>query len=495
MISFRHIYTLLGPVLFFGMIAVGPPADMAPEAYAVLASTIWIAVWWVTEAIPIPATSLLPLVLFPLAADLDIGGVALNYSKPIIFIFLGGFLIALAMEKWDLHRRIALNVISVTGTNMRQILLGFIVATGLLSMWISNTATTVMMLPIALSIISQYNYFIEESKIEIQGAENFGKALVLGIAYSASIGGMATLIGTPTNLIFVESVKNIYNMEIAFDQWFWIGFPISIILLGVCWAHLSFNAFHLSSQKVPGSQEIISNQLSGLGKMKVEEKWILAVFVLVAIAWMSRRYLINPFFPAVNDGIIVLIGAIVLFFIPSKEKPNQRLMDWETTQKLPWGVILLFGGALAVAAAFSASGLTDWIGGKFYLLQGVPFWTVLLVTVSGVNFLTEITQNIATCTLMLPIVASMALAIDAHPFGLMVGATIAASCAFMLPVATAPNAIIFGTGYIRMKDMVRAGFLLNILSIITVMFFIYFLVPWIWDIDLSSFPEELRAAE
>ncbi len=492
MTAFKKISILLGPGVFLALMLMGHPEDMNQSAYAVLAGTLWIAIWWVSETIPIPATSLLPLVLFPLAAGLDIGGVALNYSKPIIFIFLGGFLIALAMEKWNLHRRIALNIISITGTNMRQILLGFIAATGLLSMWISNTATTVMMLPIALSIISQYQYFLEESQVQIKGAEKFGKALVLGIAYSASIGGMATLIGTPTNLIFAESVKNIYDQEMAFDQWFMIGFPISVSLLGVCWWHLAFNAFSLSSKKVPGSHEIIRQQLADLGKMKVEEKWILAVFTLVAFAWMSRRYLINPLFPAVNDGIIVLIGALVLFFIPSKEKPNQRLMDWETTQKLPWGVILLFGGALAVAAAFSESGLTDWIGGKFYLLQGVPFWIILLVLVSGVNFLTEITQNIATCTLMMPIVASMAGVIDVHPYTLMVGTTIAASCAFMLPVATAPNAIVFGSGYIRMKDMIRTGFLLNILSIIIIMIFIYFIFPVIWDLDLLSFPDELK---
>ena len=266
---------------------------MEAPAYNALACTVWIAIWWITEAVPIPATSLLPLVLYPLTGVMTTREAALPYSTPIIYLFVGGFILALAMERWNLHRRIALSIISKIGTNQKQIILGFILATGFLSMWISNTATTVMMLPIALSIITQFQSFetTGDNKTAI-----FGKALILSIAYSASIGGMATLVGTPTNLIFADSVKQIYNMEIPFDQWLWIGMPISAVLLFVCWWHLTNNAFNLSNKVVPGSSQIIRKQLAALGKMKIEEKRVLLVFVLVALAWISRRYLISPFF-------------------------------------------------------------------------------------------------------------------------------------------------------------------------------------------------------
>jgi sodium-dependent dicarboxylate transporter 2/3/5 len=359
-------------------------------------------------------------------------------------------------------------------------------------MWISNTATAVMMLPIALSIITQFKDFVEKSPEPINGSEHFGKALILAIAYSASIGGMATLVGTPTNLIFADSVEKFYGVSIQFDEWIGIGLPISVLLLLVCWLHLSFNAFKLSGQRVPGSADIIRNELKALGKMSYEEKWVLGVFVTVAVAWISRRYLITPFFPNVNDTTIVMIGAILLFLIPSKNEKEKKIMDWETALKLPWGVIILFGGAFAVAASFESSGLTVWIGEQLTGLRSVPFWLVLLIIVTVVNFLTEITQNMATCTLMMPILAALSQVLDVHPYGLMVAACIAASCAFMLPVATAPNAVVFGSGYLKMKDMVRAGFLLNVLSIIVVTIFIYFILPAIWGIDLLHFPEEMR---
>ena len=500
-ISSKTISIILGPLIFLLMLILGAPEGMEPAAYMVLASTIWIAIWWVTEAVPIPVTSLLPMIVFPLTGALTMGQATEPYARPIIYLFLGGFLLALAMERWNLHRRIALTIISMVGTNMHQILLGFIIATGFLSMWISNTATTLMMLPIALSVIGQFDTFSGMDAEVKEGSKSFGKALILGIAYSASIGGMATLVGTPTNLIFANSVKKTYGsdspyqlpeMDIAFDQWMWFGLPISIILLAVCWWHLSHNAFKLSKTTVSGSREIIQGELAKLGKMKVEEKWVLAIFVVVAFGWITRRYLITPYFPAVNDTNIVLMGALALFVIPSSSKPKTFLMDWKTGLKLPWGVLLLFGGAFAVAAAFEISGLTAWIGDRLQLLKDVPFWLLLLIVITTVNFLTEITQNIATCTLMLPIMAALSGVIDVHPFGLMAGTCIAASCAFMLPVATAPNAVVFGSGYIKMKDMVRAGFFLNILSVIVILLFTYFALPLIWGIDMQSFPEVLK---
>lgn len=464
---------------------------MSSTAQAALASTIWIAIWWVSEAIPVPVTSLLPMVLYPLTGVMTIKESAAPYSNPIIYIFIGGFILALAMEKWNLHRRIALNIINLVGTNMRQLILGFILATGFLSMWISNTATTVMMLPIALSIATQFKTFQEKSDKQIAGADVFPLALILSLPYAASIGGMATLVGTPTNLIFIDSVERIYNTSIPFAEWMAVGFPIAVVLLFITWFHLTRVAFKLSNESVPGSKAIIESELNELGPMRKEEKWVMGVFGAVAFSWIARSYIISPFFPAVNDTIIVLIGSALLFIIPSSTR-EEKLMDWETALKLPWGVLLLFGGAFSVAAAFAESGLTAWIGDQLGLLGDIPFWLALLIIVAVVNYLTEITQNMATCTLMMPIMAALAGVIGVHPFPLMAATCIASSCAFMLPVATAPNAVVFGSGYLKMKDMVRAGFMLNILSIIVIVFVIYFLLPAVWGIDMMNFPEEMK---
>ncbi|MDH3650543.1 MAG: DASS family sodium-coupled anion symporter, partial [Saprospiraceae bacterium] len=429
MLGNRIIFTILGPFVFALMLIMGGPDSMSPAAYAVLAATLWIAIWWITEAVPIPVTSLLPIVLYPLCGVMTIEQAAEPYSRPIIYLFVGGFLIALAMERWNLHKRIALSIIAMVGTNMRRVLLGFMLATWFLSMWISNTATTVMMLPIAISMITQFKTFNDRQDEALPGAEQFGKAVILALAFSSSIGGIATLVGTPTNLIFAESVRDFYNVEIPFDQWFVAGLPLAVILLVVLYWHLTRNHFHFSQVDVKGSREMIEGELRSLGRMSKEEKLVLAIFSLVAVAWITRRYLITPFFPEVNDINIVLVGAVSLFLIPAPSDRKERLMDWKTALKLPWGVLLLFGGAFAVAAGFEISGLTSWIGDKLSLLKGVPFWLVLLVVVTVVNYLTEITQNMATCTLMMPIMAALSHVLDVHPFGLMAGTCIAASCA------------------------------------------------------------------
>ena len=488
--SRKLLSILAGPLSFALLLVLGAPEGMPEAAYMILASTLWIAIWWVSEAVPIPITSLLPLVLFPLTGAMNMDAVAAPYSRKIIFLFIGGFLLALAMEKWNLHRRIALYIISKVGTNMQQIILGFIFATWFLSMWISNTATTMMMLPIALSVIIQFRILKQEETTGDPDA--FGKALILSIAYSASIGGLATLVGTPTNLIFADAVQEIYKVEMPFDQWIWFGFPVSLLLMLTTWWHMTRNAFKLSNRKVKGSEEVIKRELQSLGPMKAEEKIVLLVFSIVAFLWMSRRYLINPFFPSVDDVNIALVGALVLFLIPAPSKPEEMLMDWKTGLKLPWGVILLFGGAFAVAAGFEDSGLTAWIGDQLGGLQSLPFWLVFLIIISLVIFLTEVTQNMATCTLMMPIMAALSEVLGVHPFIVMSAIGITASCAFMLPVATAPNAIVFGSGFLRMKDMARSGFLLNLLSILIIFLMAYFILPYLWGIELMQFPEELK---
>ncbi len=484
----RRIAIILGPSLYFLLILIGGPEEMPKAAFAVVACTIWMAIWWLVEAVPIAITALLPIILFSVHEIMPVNIITDYYSNPIIFLFVGGFIIALAMEKWNLHRRIALTIIQFTGTNQRQLLLGFILATGLLSMWISNTATTVMMLPIAVSIVDQLASLLNGS--DKDSNLNFGKALIISIAYSASIGGIATLVGTPTNLIFVESVQGFYNFDVPFDNWFIFALPMVISLGAFLWWSLSYQTFKLSNEQVPGSKEIIATELKKLGPMQYEEKWVLTIFGSVALAWIFRQLLIQPFVPEMNDTTIAVIGAIVLFVIPSKKEPTSMIMDWRTAVRLPWAVILLFGGAFALAGSFEVSGLTLWIGNKLNLLNGVPPLLVILVIVAVVNYLTELTQNMATCTLMLPILAALSQAIDINPFALMVPMTIASSCAFMLPVATAPNAIVFGSGTLEIKDMVRAGFWLNIFSILLISFYTYYLLPLIWDFDLNKFPTE-----
>ena len=485
----KNLFIALGPLLFI-LLELVIPDSMPSKSKAMIACTAWIALWWISEAVPIAVTSILPIVLFPLTGIMDLRAVTTPYSNPLIYLFLGGFILALAMEKSNLHRRIALIIIKFVGVKKRQLILGFIIATGFLSMWISNTAATVMMLPIALSIISQSKSITDQSTSS--NDDSFAKALILSLPYSASIGGVATLVGSPTNLIFADAVKQFHGIDISFDQWMWIGFPISCILLVICWLHLTRSVYKISNSSQLGSKDVISQELKKLGKMSIEEKRVLMVFCAVVFAWITRRFLISPFFPKVNDTIIVLIGALLLFIIPSSSKKEERLMDWNTSVKLPWGVLLLFGGAFAVAAGFQESELITIIGQQLEALSSVPFFLLLLIIVAVVNFTTEVTMNMAVCTLMMPILITLALLLDVHPFILMVGTCIAASCAFMLPIGTAPNAIAFGSGAIRINDMVRAGFLLNVISIIVVTIAVYFLLPLFWGFDCFVFPESLK---
>jgi sodium-dependent dicarboxylate transporter 2/3/5 len=394
-------------------------------------------------------------------------------------------MIAIAIEKWNLHKRIALKIIAAIGTNLRSIILGFMVATGFLSMWISNTATAVMMLPIGMALVIQMQ---ENPDCPASQTNMFGKVIMLGIAYSASIGGVATLIGTPPNLILAGVVQDLYGYEISFSQWMLFALPVSAVLMFLCWKYLVIYAFPLRRLEFPGGKEEIIRQLELLGPLSRQEKKILLVFLLTAIAWVTRSFLINPWLPAVDDTVIAMAGAIVMFCLPSGK--GGMLLDWESAVKLPWGVLLLFGGGLALAEGFSSSGLADWIGSHLGLLKGAFLIVLLIVIVAAVNFLTELTSNLATTSMILPILAPMAVGIDVHPFALMVGATMAASCAFMLPVATPPNAVVFGSGRLHIPDMVRAGIWMNVISIIVVTIAVYLLLGLVWGINLGVFPQE-----
>lgn len=478
---------VLGPLSFMLIITFFHPEGLSKEANAILASTLWIAIWWITEVIPIAVTALLPLVLFPLSGGLDLASTSGSFGHKYVFLYMGGFVIAIAIEKWNLHRRIALHIINFIGSDVRKIILGFMVATAFLSMWISNTATSVMMLPIGLAIVKQLKDNPDTVEDENQ---TFGKALMLAIAYSASIGGVATLIGTPPNLVLAGVVLDTYGYEITFMQWFAFGLPISIVLLFICWKYLTRYAFSFKQKSFPGGKQEIKRLLNTLGKISYEEKVIALVFALTAFCWITRSFLLQRILPNIDDTIIAIFFAILLFLIPSKTK-GQQLINWEEAVKMPWGIILLFGGGMALAKGFEVSGLAVFIGNQMTSLAGLPIFLLIAVLIAAVNFLTEITSNLATTAMLLPVLAPMALSIDVHPFVLMVGAAVAASCAFMLPVATPPNAVVFGSGYLRIPDMVGKGFFMNIISIIILTFFVYFVLPELWDISIDSFPQKI----
>ena len=394
-------------------------------------------------------------------------------SNFILYMTFPLYISLFILSKNQIFEMIFLVVIVLT-----NIILGFMIATSFLSMWISNTATAVMILPIGMAIITQLKN--NPSSIE---KENyiFGKALMLAIAYSASIGGMATQIGTPPNLVFAGIIKETYGIEITFYQWLVFGLPISIFLLGICWLYLTKIAFKFKEQTLPGGRQEIETQLNLLGKTSYEEKLILSVFVLTALAWIIRPFVLSIYFPAVDDTIIAIISAIILFILPSKAS-KERLLNWEDIVKLPWGILLLFGGGMALAIGFETSGLANWIGLQLTSLGSIHLFLILLILISVVNFLTEITSNLATTAMLLPVLVSLASAVNIHPYYLLVGATLAASCAFMLPVATPPNAVVFGSKLLSIEDMVKKGLWMNLISIISLALIVYFILPLLWDV-------------
>ncbi len=479
---------ILGPLTYVLIMVFFYPDGLSSEGRSVLAGTTWIAIWWVTEAIPIPATSLLPIILFPISGALPISETTASYGHKMVFLYMGGFMIALAMEKWNLHRRIALTIINLVGTNLKNIVLGFMISTALLSMWISNTATTMMMLPIALAVARQFGEFFEAENVEYGKSEGrkFGLSLMLGIAYAASIGGLATLIGTPTNAIFSAVAKEYYDAEVSFADWIKFGLPVTVVLLFICWIYLTNIAFRPAIKRFEYVSDTIRRELDKLGKVKREEKWIIGVFGLTAVSWITRSFVLSRIIPHIDDTIIAISGALILFFIPARN--DDAILDWRTARRLPWGILILFGGGLAIAEGFSNSGLAAWIGEKIEYFSGAELTLILLVVTLMVNFLTEITSNVATASILLPILAPIASALGFHPYALMISACLAASCAFMLPVATPPNAIVFSSGYIRISDMVKAGFWLNLISIIIITLVMRYFLPLIWDIELFVTP-------
>ena len=486
--STKQIGIYLGPVMFFLTLLFFNPPGLNDASRAVLASSLWIAIWWITEALPIAVTALLPMILFPLTGGMELADTTAAYGHKLVFLTLGGFIIAIAIEKWNLHKRIALHIISYIGTDLKMIILGFMVATAFLSMWISNTATSVMMLPIGIVIIKQIQ---DNSDFSGSASNTFAKALMLSIGYSASIGGVSTLIGTPTNMVLAGAISQIYDYEISFLEWFIFGFPLSIMILFFSWYYLTRIAFSFEQKRLPGGREEISKLKKDLGKITFEQKAVSFVFFAAAFCWITKNFLLKNIFPRIDDTIISIFFATLLFLINVKGK-KEKLLKWEDTQRLPWGVLLLLGSGMSFAKAVDSSGLSIWVGTQISAFGTMNLFLLLVLLITVVNFLTEIASNMATIAMMLPILAPIALEFDLHPFVLMVAAAAAASCAFMLPVATPPNAVVFGSGYLKINDMVKNGFLLNLTSIVIIALMVYFALPILWDLVPDEFPKSLN---
>ncbi|RMF06566.1 MAG: SLC13/DASS family transporter [Candidatus Neomarinimicrobiota bacterium] len=492
----RWAMLVTGPLLAGIIMTVFTLDPEHPEAVRTAGIAVWMAFWWITEAVPLAVTALLPVVFFPALGIMNGKSVAPLYFNHIIFLFLGGFLVALAMERWNLHRRIALTILTRVGASPRNILFGFMGATAFLSMWISNTATTMMMVPIALAIILNL-----EDHYSREILFPFATAIFLGIAYAASIGGIATLVGTPPNLVLARMLQILFPRapEINFLTWMIFGVPLAVVFLLITW----FFLHRRYSSKVHFGDldtSLFQDQLRGMGPMNWEERWVLADFILLALLWITRsdlnlghlslpgwsRLFSHPEY--INDGTVAIAMALVLFVVPTRTERGTTVLNWETARGIPWNIVLLFGGGFALAAGFKESGLAAWLGHHFTSLQEVPLLGILLLLALFVTFLTELTSNTATAQILIPILASLAVDIRIHPLFLLIPATLSCSFAFMLPVATPPNAIIFGTDRVEIRDMVRTGIRLNLIGALLITAAIYTIGVSVFHIDLSALP-------
>jgi len=493
----KYLLFFAAPIIAVILISFVQLDPNNPAVTATLAIAIWIATWWVTEIIPIGITSLLPIVLFPLFGVMNGKAVSSSYFNHIIFLFIGGFMVALAIQRWNLHKRIALVILNFVGNSPGKLLFGFMFTTAFLSMWISNTATAMLMVPIIISIIHKLEVINGKKAVQL-----FSIGLLLAIAYSASIGGITTLVGTPPNLSFAR-IFEIYfpnAPEISFSKWMMFALPITIIMFAVTWIYL-----YLVFVKKAGSWKTVGNnelkdELRQLGPMSYEEKMVGMVFLLLALLWISRANIDigsfkiigwsslfnNPSY--INDGTIAITMAIILFLIPSRSEKNSFLMDWKTAEKLPWEIILLFGGGFALANGFKESGLSAWFGNELMFLGELSPILLILIISFLITFLTEITSNTATVETILPILAGIAISLNVNPLLFMIPATVSGSFAFMLPVATAPNAIIFGTKRVTIFKMAQTGFVLNIIGIIVITLVTYFWGMSVFGIDINTVP-------
>ncbi|CAN5613942.1 DASS family sodium-coupled anion symporter [soil metagenome] len=476
----------LGPVLFVVVLLLPAPADMSVEAWRTAAVGLLMAVWWISEAIPIPATALLPIALFPALRVSPVEAAAAPYANPVIFLFLGGFLIAQAMQRWNLHRRIALRVISAVGTRPIPLIGGFMIAAAFLSMWVSNTATAVMMLPIGLSVV-ELAIRSDGSDPADPGDSNFAVALMLGIAYACSIGGLATLIGTPPNALLAGFMAETYGVEIGFGEWMLVGLPLVLLGLPAAWLVLTRWAYPVRLREIPGGRQAIEREIQSMGRLSRGETLVGGVFILTAVAWVTRP-LLERWIPGLSDAGIAISASVLLFALPVNFRTGEFVLNWAWAKRLPWDVLILFGGGLSLAGAISRSGLAAWIGQSLAGVDALPIVGIIVVVTLVIIFLTEITSNTATAAAFLPVLASLAIGIGENPLILIVPAALAASCAFMLPVATPPNAIVYGSSFVTIPQMARAGLILNLLFIFLISLVGYFLVILVFGLEPGSLP-------
>lgn len=471
---------IIGPGALLATLLLPAPNGLSPEGWHTAGAAMLMAVFWICESVPIPVTALLPLVLFPALRLGDIRETAAPFANPIIYLFLGGFLIALAMQRWNLHRRVAINLIGVMGTRPSRIIAGFLLASALISMWVSNTATALMMLPIALSVVQL---------LPATGRTHhqFSSALLLAVAYGATSGGMATLIGTPPNALLAAYVSNVYGFNLGFGQWMLIGIPVMIVALIAVYLVLTRVAFKLESRDIPGMAGLISEEKSRLGGFTRGERSVLVVFVLTALGWIFQPLLARVI-PLLTDTTIAMTGGLLLFIIPTNFRRGEFVMNWAATKALPWEVLLLFGGGLSLAGNIEKHGLSHYLGSLCSGLNGIPMLATLCIVCFGILMLTELTSNTATAATFLPITAAIALSLGQNPLLFLIPTALAANCSFMLPVGTPPNAIVFGSGRITLPQMARAGMLLNLTLVPIIVVLVLLLGRWIFGIETGVLP-------
>ena len=468
----------IGILIFLSMLFLPSPESLSSNAWLVASVVVLMAIWWATEAIPVPVTALLPLALFPLLGVTSFKEAALPYANPNIYLFLGGFMLALAIERSGLHKRMALHMIIAAGSSGPKLIGGFMMVAALISMFVMNTSTTLMLLPIGLAVCSVVANTIPG--LTEKEKKFFDTSLMLGIAYAATIGGMSTLVGTAPNIVFSAFMQETYGIEISMIQWMTLGVPLAIVMLYSAWVILTKYVFPTSFITSDETKLYLRNMLTDQGPLSKDEKKISLIFGLTALAWMFRTLLDNfEMFSGLTDAGIAIISAILLFMIPSSTNKGE-LLDWSQSDKLPWGLLILFGGGLSIAAQINSSGLGIWIGEGLSVLSTVPPIFLILAVATLIIFLTEVTSNVATTSTFLPVFGAVAIGIGVLPVSLTVPVCLAASCAFMLPVATPPNAIVYGSGKFTIATMMKAGFALNIIGIFVVTLFAYFLAPQIF---------------
>ena len=477
---------VFGISVFLYFLVSSPPEGLSKLAWLTAGITILMTIWWISEAIPIYATGFIPIILFPLLGLFELKIVASSYAHPLVLLFLGGFIIASAMEGCGLHKRIALKILSLAGTSPSKIIAGFMFTTALLSMWVSNTASTIMMLPIATSVIA---FFSRQKNIE---NNRFSKPLLLSIAYSASIGGAATLIGTPTNIMLASILSDTYNYEIGFIDWFIVGLPVTLVLIPLVWFFLNKIIFKVPSDNSRALETTLLKMKKEMGAATLKEKIVAIVFLFTAILWIFRKTLNNYFNLSLNDTSIGILGALLLFIIPSGS--NERACNWKTANQIPWGVLFLVGGGIALSKAIKESGLAEWIGSFSNYLYGLDVYVLILISVALIILLTELNSNTATVATFSPILIIFAIGLEVNPLFFVIPTTIAASCAFMLPIATPPNAVVFGSGKVNINDMIRAGSILNIISVFVVTVVTLLILNYGFHYDLKNIPEWINSS-